>query len=132
MRRSGVDNMSFNKHKRNLQKTRAKLLPSSPSTSTEVTQAFQNEFVMKNYGTTKRTGPQECTPFFKIAAEENGHSYCIFASDDIAKLVRENIEVTSRKFIADATFDVTPMRCVYTQFLIVQTCINGQVNKTYR
>lgn len=125
--RHGVDDMSFNKTKRNLQRIRADQIPQSPKTTAEINEQFGKDFIMKHYGTTRRTDEAAQTPFFKIAADEAEHSYCIFASDEIAQITRDNVNVEKRKFFADATFASAPSG-MYEQLLVVYTHINGQVS----
>lgn len=91
-----------------MQKIRAQQIPQTPKSTAEINEQFQKPFVMKNYGTTRRTDEAAQTPFFKVAADENDHSYCIFGSDEIAKLTSDNVNVENRKFFADATFASTP------------------------
>lgn len=90
----GVDDLSFNKTKCNLQKIRSQQIPKLPlarSLSTEITDQFKNEFIIKHYSTTSRAVATDETPFFQIAVDEPEFSYCIFASDDIARLTRDSI-----------------------------------------
>lgn len=122
-----MEDLTFDKAKRNLQQIRSKQIPKSPMTTAEVNAAFGKDYIMQHYGMTRRTNDADRTPFFKIAADEQDFSYCIFASDEIARLTHEKIKVEMRKFFSDGTFDSAP-KGMYTQLLIVYTSIYGQVS----
>lgn len=96
----------FNDHVRNLQKLRVNKYVKSPNTVKEIIEAYSNENVMREYGMSKHNDRRA---FYKYAHEDDNSAFVIFASDTIIdERITENIEVTNRRYLMDATFKVVP------------------------
>lgn len=99
-------------------KTRRLALPKSPSTVTEIEEAFKIDFIRRYYGMTRRHNVEHKSDFFKHAFECDDFAFCVFASDDIIKAIEENEPIETRKLYADGTFKITPIG-IFSQVLIV-------------
>lgn len=100
--------------KRNLGRILNPNRPKMPKTSEEISEAFKNEVVYNEYGLNER----KTEPFY-IGTVDNGPSYAftMFASMQVVKMIQQFIP-DNRKYLMDATFDITPLGC-YTQLLVI-------------
>lgn len=109
--------IDFYKIQRNYQKLANKQFLISPKTA-DVIKAFQDEVTLKKFGYTKHTGDDAST-FFKICCDAKDFAYCLFCSDKIINLMKENIPSNvERKILVDATFSVLPIGS-FKQLLII-------------
>nr|XP_036225034.1 uncharacterized protein LOC118682123 [Bactrocera oleae] len=106
--------IDFYKIQRNYQKLANKQFLISPKTPADV----QDEVTLKKFGYTKHTGDDAST-FFKICCDAKDFAYCLFCSDKIIYLMKENIPSNvERKILVDATFSVLPIGS-FKQLLII-------------
>lgn len=97
----------------------------SPNTVKEINEAFSQDNVLKEYGMTRHN---EKRVFFKTAYEDDNTAFCIFASDTIIDLIKQNIDVDKRCYLMDATFKVVPYNnSNFKQFLIIYVEYLGKV-----
>lgn len=120
-------NIAFARVKRGLQYLTSKVFVSSPKTVSEINEAFKNEALLKNFGLTRHEGLEK-TPFFRVCYEEDNFAYCLFASEKIVSLIRENIPSANRKILVDATFSVVPIGC-FKQLLLIHIEYFEKVSK---
>lgn len=127
--------IKYENHVRTFQKLRNKKMPPSPNSIAEILAAYQNVDVMNLYGMTKH---DEQRVFFKHAQqtesinettqEKETHSFCLFASQSIADLIQENIDVNRRRYLMDATFKCVPYtKSAFKQLLIIHVEYLGKV-----
>lgn len=90
---------------RTLQKTKSSRIPKAPKTAHEISEMFKIASVREKFGKTMRNDEKDRTDFFKAAFDEDGYSFCVFASDDIIKAIAK-IPEQDRKLFADGTFAV--------------------------
>lgn len=119
--------LSINIIGRNLKKISNSTLPKSPTTFDEIVEAYKNQNVMDNFGTTLQNGSDDdklnSTEFYKTAYEFKGttkssFSYVVFASQNIVNSIKERIAPQKRRFLMDATFKVCPYG-IYNQLLVI-------------
>lgn len=111
-----------------MQKARQATFPKTPKNVTEITDAFENEHIRAEFGTTIRKDESKKTAFFKGAISSDNYSACVFASDDIVKAIETTSEPHERLLSSDATFDITPMG-IFNQVLIIFAAIYGCVSR---
>lgn len=99
--------------KRNLGRILNPNRPKMPTTSKEISDAFQNEAIYNEYGRNER----KTEPFYIGTVDKSSYSFTMFASMDVVKMIEEYIP-TDRRYLMDGTFDVTPIGC-YSQLLII-------------
>lgn len=96
----------------------AKVFVTSPTTPAHVMEAFEKMEVYKNFGLTLHEGRDQ-TPFFKVCHDEKDFSYCVFSSDKMIGLTKENIPLNiNRRILIDGTFSIVPIGC-FQQLLLV-------------
>lgn len=106
--------------------SRREALPKNAANVPDILEAFGKEHILETYGYTYRPKGGERSTFLKYAFECDEFSYCIFASDDIVKMIEENVEPSNRKLYSDATFKVTPIG-VFRQVLVLHCDLMGFV-----
>lgn len=103
-------------------KKRNEVLPKSPKTCQEIIDAYNDETVMRKYGTTLQNGEDQdhltSKSFFKHAHNAKSFSYVVFGSENIIQSIKNQIPVDKRKFLLDATFKVCPYG-PFNQLLII-------------
>lgn len=110
--------IDFFKIQRNLQYLANKKFIISPKTPADVSRAFQDEEILKTFGYTKHTGIDAST-FFKICFDSKDFAYCLFCSDKMINMLKENVAFnTQKKVLVDGTFSVLPIGC-FKQLLII-------------
>lgn len=123
--RSNV-NVSFKRVESVLHKARRASLPKTAKSVQEIVEAFQNSYVHKTYAFTDRKEESQ-TLFYKGAFEQDGYSFCFFASEDITQAIVQNVNESERKMYVDGTFKITPMG-VFKQVLILFAEMYGSVS----
>lgn len=108
-------------------KARKRALPQTPTNVAQIDEVFKHADVMTMYGMTNRIENAQKTPFFKGTIDEEKHSACVFASDDIIRSISETSESHERLLYSDATFYITP-KGIFTQVLILFAAIYGYVS----
>lgn len=105
---------------------RNSVLPKPPKTANEILEVFKNADVMEKYGMTDRENESTRSTFYKHAFQCDEFQCCIFCSDDVVTEMIQNIEETSRIFMIDGTFKITPFG-EFVQVVIISVVFLGQV-----
>lgn len=108
---------------RNLLYLRNKVFPKSPQSYEEIIGAFDREEVMQAFGLTMHDTP---TKFFKTVQKRNQDVFCVFASDIVINIIKEQISVDRRHILMDATFKICP-KGIFKQLLIIYISHSNQV-----
>lgn len=118
-----------------MSKARREALPKDPKNAKEINKAMKNEYVLQNYGMTKRHEPTNGEPpksvsivFFRTAFECESYSFCIFAAEDVISIIEEKTAPSERTLFADGTFEICPVG-QFNQVLILFSDIYGHVSK---
>lgn len=104
----------------------AKKFPDSPKNVAEIIEYFAHDSVKTTSGQTLRGPDEETSEFFKHGFACKDYSFCLFASDDIIKIIG-TIPPNERLFFCDGTFKVVPIG-EFTQLLVLSVNIEGQVS----
>lgn len=110
---------------RGLTKKYASKFPSSPKTVEDINEYFNHPMIISTVAQTLRGENEETTKFFKHAARTEDFAYCLFASDDVIKILN-TIPVEERYLFGDATFHSVP-HGEFRQMMILSVDICGQV-----
>lgn len=73
---------------------------------------------MEKFGFALRQNRTVPSRFYKTVVIEDNYKFCVFASDEIVELIKENISEQNRHFMMDATFKVCPYGD-FNQLLII-------------
>lgn len=103
-------------------------MPKNPKTVAEINAAFENEEIMKSYGTALNTA--KTYKFFSGGFETQKHSFCVFSSEGTIELIEQNIPPADRHILLDATFQICPVG-PFKQILILYIRKYRQVCATH-
>lgn len=126
-----MGHIPFQSVESSMAKARRESLPKNPKTIEEINTLFKTQSVHQNYGLAKRP-IDEMAPsdvqFFRGAYKVGEFSYCVFASEDIVKIIEKNIKDMERKTLfADGTFKICP-KGLFNQVLIMFADLLGHVS----
>lgn len=99
--------MDFDKKKRTLQRLKRGVLPKNPTSVEEIVAAFNDEAIAKTYGRTLHKDNNFA--FYDGAIETKKYSFCVFSSKETVRLIEENIPMSEREILMDATFRIVPV-----------------------
>lgn len=108
--------LDYKSKKRTIQRLKRGILPKNPTTVNEIKTAFSDEKIFHTYGHSLHTNEKYL--FYDGAVETDKYSFCVFSSKLTVKLIAENIPISERDILLDATFRIVPVS-VFTQLLIV-------------
>lgn len=112
--RVGITNtqLSYKKVARTIARKKSQRYPNDP-TIQEIQQEFLKPEIMTKYGYTLDGNAK----FYMDTIAESDYQFTVFCSDFVRQFVEKNIDVGSRKYLIDGTFDNLPVG--YYQLMIV-------------
>lgn len=109
---------------RNCQKIKRGILPKNPENIDAINAAFAEHEIDQVFGhTADKNQPEK---FFDFAVKKETHSFCVFSSKKIIRLVLEHVPVPDRHILMDATFKIVPIG-EFSQLLILYFRIKYEV-----
>lgn len=99
---------------RNLRRLKNTPFPKLPTNADEIKSAFKKPEILEQYGFNLRGSER----FYVDTITDTQSAFTVFASTEAIRLTVEHIPPNERRYLLDATFDVTPIGGFY-QLLIV-------------
>lgn len=114
----------YSKMQRNLRLLRSKGLPPSPLNTVDINIAFSRADIMDKFGYTLHERKRE--KFFQGTFSNDLFSFCVFASINTIKLIKESTRPENLTILMDGTFKVVPISC-FSQLLIIYAQYNNKI-----
>ncbi|XP_055308039.1 uncharacterized protein LOC129572142 [Sitodiplosis mosellana] len=110
----GATSLSYNSISRTLRRHVNKKYPSKPDTLAKIIAAYADPTTMLQYGFNLR----DTHRFYVDTIDKKRGGFTIFASNEVMRMIDENIPPENRKYMLDGTFAVAPLGSFY-QLLII-------------
>lgn len=110
----GDSNLRYRKMERNLRRLKNRPYPKLPKNAEEIGAAFKEPEILEEFGFNLRGNER----FYVNTTTNSSSSFTIFASKNVMNMIRDHIPPKERRYLLDATFDVTPLGSYY-QLLII-------------